>query len=85
MSLAVITSLRDAQDRAIATLPLSLREALMRVDGELRLHGMQFTIICDACYQRNPRVSAVIATHGADDSLSELVCACTRRRFLAAF
>jgi hypothetical protein len=87
MSHAVVTGVRDLAGRALVTLPLAVRQALMQADEVLRLHGMQFELICEACHERsdNPNAWTVVATHGADGSLEELVCRCTRRRFQAPF
>lgn len=84
---AVVTTLRDAQGRAIVSLPIAVRQALMAADDLLRLHGMQFEIICEACNERHPYDPnrwTVTARHGgADGSLDELVCGCSRRKFVA--
>ena len=86
MSTAILSGLRDAEDRAIVSLPLDVRQTLMLADTVLRLHGMQFRLICEACYRRSGGTRGTVeAEHGADGSLSECVCACTRRRFGAAF
>lgn len=87
MSTAVLTGLRDAQGRAIASLPLAVRQALMQADEVLRLHGMQFELICESCHQHvdDPNAWTIHAEHGADGSVNELICRCTRRNFRAAF
>jgi hypothetical protein len=86
---ALITSLRDAQGRPIVSLPIAVRQALMAADELLRLHGMQFEIVCETCSGRwpgDPNRWTVIAEHGdSDGSLNGLVCACTRRKFVALF
>ena len=87
--MAIVTTLRDAEGRAIVTLPISVRAALMAADDLLRLHAMQFEIICESCNERypmDPNRWTVIATHGGDDgALDGLICGCTRRKFVAAF
>jgi hypothetical protein len=87
MSLAVHTGLRDISGRQMATLPLAVRQALMQADEVLRLHGLQFEVICEACSQRSndPNAWTAHAEHGADGSVNALVCRCTRRQFLSAF
>lgn len=87
MSTAVLTGLRDVSGRHLVTLPIAVRQALMAADEVLRLHGMQFELICEACSRRSddPNAWTVHAEHGADGSVSELLCRCTRRRFLSAF
>lgn len=87
MSTAVLTGLRDVAGRQLVTLPLAVRQALMQADEVLRLHGMQFEVICEACSRRSddPNGWTVHAEHGADGSVNELICRCTRRRFLSAF
>ena len=89
MSSAILTGLRDAQGRAIETLPLAVRQALMAADSILRLHGMQFELLCEDCARRfpnDPNAQTVIAHNGASDgSVDELVCHCTRRNFRAPF
>jgi hypothetical protein len=85
---AVMSGLRDAQGRAIETLPVAVRQALMAADTILRLHGMQFELLCADCYRRarGPNDATVIAKHSeGDGSVSELVCNCKRRNFRAAF
>jgi hypothetical protein len=84
MPVALHTTIRDIHGRASVTLPVAVRQALMAADEVLRLHGMQFELHCEDC-NRAGRTATVAATHGADDSLDGLVCACTRRRFLSAF
>lgn len=86
-SAAVLTGLRDVSGRQLATLPIAVRQALMAADEVLRLHGMQFELLCEDCRRRSddPNSWTVHAEHGADGSVAELVCRCTRRRFLAAF
>ena len=87
--MAVITTLRDADGRAIVTLPIAVRAALMTCDDLLRAHGMQFEIICETCHAMRPTDPnrwTVSAEHGGDDgSLVGLKCECTRRKFVAAF
>lgn len=83
---AIISGLRDAQGRAIVTLPFAVRQALMQADTILRLHGMQFELLCEACHARHggPEGAGVLAEHSnSDGSVSDLVCNCSRRRFLA--
>lgn len=82
----VLTGLRDAQGRIIETLPFAVRQALMQADTILRLHGLQFELLCESCHARHggPNDAGVQAEHSnADGSVSDLVCNCTRRRFLA--
>jgi hypothetical protein len=61
----------------------------MAADDLLRLHGMQFEIVCERCNERepgDPNRWTVTATHGGDDgALDGLVCQCSRRKFVAAF
>lgn len=87
MSHTLVTGVRDLQGRAIEILPIAVRQALMQADEILRLHGMQFELLCEDCRRSsdNPNVWTVIAQHGSDGSVNELVCRCTRRRFQAAF
>ena len=81
----LLTTLRDAQDRAIVVLPVDVRQVLLAADTTLRLHGLQFELVCEACHRRGGAGRATVgAEHGADGSLAELVCGCTRRRFGAA-
>jgi hypothetical protein len=86
---AVMTGIRDAQGRTVATLPIAVRQALMVADDLLRLHDMQFELLCEACSRRHPDEPnrwTVTARHAGDDgALAELVCNCTRRKFVAAF
>ena len=86
---AIVTTLRDPYGRAIVTLPIAVRQALMAADELLRLHGMQFEIVCERCAERapdDPNKWTVTAEHGGgDDSLSGLNCRCARRKFVAAF
>lgn len=86
MSTAVLTGLRDVSGRQLVTLPIAVRQALMACDEVLRLHGMQFELVCEACSRRSddPNSWTVHAEHGADGSLNELVCRCARRGFQAA-
>ena len=85
----VITTLRDAEGRAIESLPIAVRHALLQLDDLLRLHGMQFEIVCEHCAERHPDDPnrwTVTARHGgADGSVDELICPCKRRKFVAAF
>jgi len=84
---SVVTTLRDAQGRAIVSLPIAVRQALMQADDILRLHGIQFELICEACHERyamDPNAWTVVATHGGDDgALNGLVCRCSRRQFVS--
>lgn len=84
---AVMTGIVDARGRTIKTLPIAVRQALMAADSVLRLHGMQFELLCEDCWKRDggPEKATVAAIHGPDGSLSEMVCRCTRRRFQAPF
>lgn len=86
---SVVTTLRDAQGRAIVAVPIMVRHALMAADEALRLHGMQFEIICEHCHDRHPMDPnrwTVTAQHGdGDGGLTGLVCGCTRRKFVSAF
>lgn len=86
---AVLTGLRDPKGRAIVTLPIAVRQALMEADTILRLHGMQFELLCETCYRRaqgDPNAATVVPEHQTGDgSVSELVCGCSRRRFGLAF
>jgi hypothetical protein len=86
---ALVTTLRDAQGRAIVSLPIAVRQALMACDELLRLHDMQFEIICEDCNRRHPTDPnrwTVTARHdeGAG-AVNELICECKRRKFVAAF
>jgi hypothetical protein len=85
MSHAIISGLRDPQGRAVVTLPLQVRQALMACDEALRAHGMQFEILCETCQAMtdDPNQSTVLSENrNSDGSLSGLVCRCTRRGFL---
>lgn len=82
---AIISGIRDAQGRLVETLPIAVRKALLEADTILRLHGMQFELLCEDCHRRygGPDGANVAAEHDtADRSLSALVCACKRRRFV---
>lgn len=85
----IVTTLRDAQGRAIVTLPMAVRQALMQADEILRLHGIQFELICESCHERHPYDPnrwTINAQHGdGDGALNGLLCGCTRRKFIAAF
>ena len=87
MSLALLTDVRDLSGRRVTTLPTVVRQALMTMDEVMRAQGMQFELICETCRAMapdNPNGWTVHAEHGnGDGSLKELVCRCTRRRFLA--
>lgn len=79
-----LSGVRDAQGRRIVTLPPAVADALKRADVLLRQHGMQFELLCEACYRAHPgdpNAATVVARHGTGGMLEELHCQCSRRRF----